>query len=279
MARPNGASAPAELPGSLAVERDGEVLTVRLCRPAKRNALDDATIRGLELLFSSLPSDIRAVVLDGEGPHFSAGLDLSEVRERDIAEGIAHSMMWHRAFDRIQFGPVPVIAVLKGAVIGGGLELACAAHIRVADATAFYALPEGERGIFVGGGGAVRIPRLIGVARMMDMMLTGRTYDAEDGLALGLSQYLVAEGEGSALALKLARRIARNAPMTNLAVIQALPRIAEAAPGTGYMTEALMAAIAQGDDEARTRIRAFLEKRAGKVVAGDAGRRRAGSEP
>src|SRR3546814_4783914 len=89
-------------------------------------------------------------------------------------------MMWHEAFRHIQFGRVPVIAVLHGAVIGGGLELAAATHVRIAEPSSFYALPEGQRGIFVGGGGSVRIPRLIGVARMMDMMLTGRVYDRSE---------------------------------------------------------------------------------------------------
>src|SRR6185312_14054953 len=99
-------------------------------------------------------------------------------------------------FDRIQYCRVPVIAALKGAVIGGGLELACAAHIRVADPSAYYALPEGSRGIFVGGGGSVRLPRLIGVARMADMMLTGRVYSATEGLTLGFAQYLT-EADGA----------------------------------------------------------------------------------
>ena len=95
-------------------------------------------------------------------------------------------------------GDLPVVSVLRGAVIGGGLELAAATHIRLAEPSTFYALPEGQRGIFVGGGGSIRIPRLIGVARMADMMLTGRTYGAADGGAIGLSQYLPAEGQGLA---------------------------------------------------------------------------------
>ena len=94
--------------------------------------------------------------------------------------------MWHAALERVQYGPVPVVASLQGAVVGGGLELASACHIRVADETTFFALPEGSRGIFVGGGGSVRIPRLIGVARMTDMMLTGRVYNAQDGERIGL---------------------------------------------------------------------------------------------
>src|SRR5258705_12885076 len=98
--------------------------------------------------------------------------------------------MWHRGFDRIQYCRVPVIAALKGAVIGGGLELACAAHIRVAEPSAYFALPEGQRGIFVGGGGSVRLPRLIGGARVTDMMLTGRGYSPAQRAASGLSPYL-----------------------------------------------------------------------------------------
>ncbi len=256
------------LPPSLDVALEGEVALLRLARPEKRNALDDRTVLGLQAFFAAIPEGIKAVILHGAGDHFSAGLDLSEVTERDTTEGVGHSMMWHRAFERIQFGKVPVIAVLHGAVVGGGLELACAAHIRIADASTFFALPEGQRGIFVGGGGSVRIPRLIGVARMMDMMLTGRVYRAEEGHRIGLSQYLVEAGQGLAKARELALRIAANAPLTNFAVMHALPRIADADPGIGYMTEALMAAVAQGDGEAKTRLRDFLEKRAAKVGEG-----------
>ena len=116
---------------------------------------------------------------------------------------------------------------MKGAVIGGGLELAAAAHVRVAERSAYYALPEASRGIFVGGGGSVRLPRLIGVARVMDMILTGRTYAAEEGQTIGLSTYLVDDGKGLATALELAQRIATNAPLTNFAAVHMLPRIAE----------------------------------------------------
>ncbi len=250
----------------LHVVRDGEVAILRLARPGKRNALDDATVLELERVFGSLPPDVKAVVLDGEGEHFCAGLDLSELRERDVSEGMRHSRMWHRVFAAIEFGPVPVVAALKGAVIGGGLELALAAHIRVAEPSTFYALPEGQRGIYVGGGASVRLPRLIGMSRMRDMMMTGRTYDAAGGEAIGLSEYLVGAGEGLPKALELARKAAGNAPLTNFALIHALPRIADGDPAAGFLTEALMAAVAQGDREAKTRLADFLEGRAGKVA-------------
>jgi enoyl-CoA hydratase/carnithine racemase len=253
------------LPDSLHVERRGAVLVVRLTRSAKHNALNDAAILGLEHLFTHIPAEVGAVVLDGDGEHFCAGLDLSELRALDAVEGLHHSRMWHRAFQAIQFGSVPVVAALHGGVIGGGLELACAAHIRVAEPSTFYALPEGQRGIFVGGGGAVRIPRLIGVARMTDMMLTGRVVRADEGLQIGFSQYLVGDGEGFPKAMELAHTIAGNTRITNYALIQALPRIAEASPEQGLLLEALISSIAQSAPEAKARLDQFLNKQAKKV--------------
>jgi enoyl-CoA hydratase/carnithine racemase len=255
-----------DLPPTLKAERHGAVAVLSLARAEKRNALDDPMVRGIETFFSTVPEDIRAVVLTGEGDHFSAGLDLGELRERGVFSGVEHSRSWHRAFERIEFGPVPVVAVLHGAVVGGGLELAAATHVRVAERTAFYALPEASRGIYLGGGGSVRLPPLIGAARVMDMMLTGRTLSAEEGQTIGLTQYLVDEGEGLAKGIELAHRIAGNAPFTNFAVMHLLPRIARSDPAAGYVTEALAAAIAQGDDEAKARLKAFLEKRAPKVA-------------
>ena len=249
----------------LTLDVQGLVAHVRLNRPAKRNALNDALIAELHSTFINLPDGVRAVVLSGEGKHFSAGLDLSELSERSVAEGVMHSRSWHAAFEQIQFGRVPVIAVLHGAVVGGGLELAASAHIRVAEASTFYALPEGQRGLFVGGGGSARIPRLIGTSRMADMMLTGRVYDAAEGLAIGLSQYMVDAGQGLAKAFALAEKIASNAPLSNFAVMHALPRIADMGQTEGLFTESLMAAIASGDHAAKDRMRAFLEGKAGKV--------------
>ena len=249
----------------LQIEQSGPVTHIRLNRPAKRNAINDGLIAQIHTAFVNLPAETRAVVVSGAGDHFCAGLDLSELVERDVHAAILHSRGWHAAFDAIQFGKVPVIAVLHGAVVGGGLELAATAHLRVAEPSTFYGLPEGQRGIFVGGSGSARIPRLMGVSRMTDMMLTGRVFDAAEGQAAGLSNYLVGEGEGLAKALELARKVASNAPLSNYAITQALPRIAEMAPAEGLFVESLMSAIAQGDEAAKQRVRDFLEKRAGKV--------------
>jgi len=255
-----------EIPASLKVEIKGSALLIGLHREKKRNAINDEIILGLEKLLNNIPAKVKCVIIYGEGKHFSAGVDLSELKEQsDPLEGLLHSRMWHRILDTVQFGKVPVIAVLHGAVVGGGLELASAAHIRVAEPSTFYAFPEGQRGIFVGGGGSVRVPKLIGAARMTDMMLTGRVYNAEEGLRIGLSQYLVEEGGGLAKALELAEKIASNASMVNYALMHILPRIADASQEQALMMESLIAALSKNTPEAQHRLQHFLDGKAKKV--------------
>ena len=250
---------------TLQFKRRGAVGVLLLDRPEKRNALSDAMVKEIGACVDALPAGVKALVLHGAGEHFCAGLDLAELSNRSAAQGMVHSRSWHAVFGRIQFGRAPVVAVLHGAVVGGGLELASTAHIRVAEKGTFYALPEGQRGIFVGGGASVRVPRLIGAARMADMMFTGRVYSAEEGQATGISTYLVPAGKGLAKGIELAERIAGNAPATNFALMHALPRIAELGQDTGLLMESLMAGIAQSEPEAKTRMKDFLEKRAAKV--------------
>jgi (methylthio)acryloyl-CoA hydratase len=185
------------LPSSLSVELNDDIAVLCLSRAEKRNAIDEAMIQGIDRFFGELPASIHAVVIYGKGDHFCAGADLSVIADINASSGLLASRASHRVFDRIEYGGVPVVAALQGAVAGAGLELAAAAHIRVAERGTFYALPEASRGIFVGGGGSMRVPRLI-----------GRTYGAEEGAALGLSHYLAEPREGMAKGLELAKRAA-----------------------------------------------------------------------
>ena len=250
---------------NLIVEVEGNILLVKINRPAKRNAINDALLLGLEQVFSNIPQDVKCALISGEGEHFSAGLDLSELKERDIIEGLTHSRMWHRVLEKIQFGTVPVVAVLKGACVGGGLEIASACHIRVAEKSTFYALPEGQRGIFVGGGASVRLPKLIGIARMSDLMFTGRVIKGEEGVSLGFSQYVTEDGKGMTKGLELAKRIASNADLTNYALMHVLPKIVDSGQSEGLMMESLIATISSSSPEAKKRLADFLEGRAKKV--------------
>ncbi len=258
--------------GLVTFEREGAIALVGLNRPDKRNALSDALIDALEAAIARAEAEAKAAVLFGHGPHFSAGLDLAEHVERTPLEGVANSRRWHEVFGRIQRGRIPWFAALHGAVVGGGLELASAAHVRVADRTAFFALPEGQRGIFVGGGASVRTVRLIGVARMTDLMLTGRTLDSEKAEAWGLVSYVVPEGQARAKALELAAQAAANAPFSNYAIIQALPRIAEVGIDEGLFMESFVASMTAAAPEAEERLKAFLTKKAAKVARPGGGR-------
>jgi len=258
---------PVPLPACVQVARHGAIAVLTLSRPDKRNALSDELVLGLQSFFSSIPADVQGVVMHGAGDNFCAGLDLNELQETTVAESFNTSQIGQRLNDTVQFCKVPVVAVLHGAVIGGGLELAAAAHVRVAETSAYYALPEGTRGIFLGSGGSVRLPRLIGTHTVMEMMLTGHVYGAEEAHhRLRLTHYLVAPGAGLAQGIALAEKMARNAPLANFAIVQAMPRIADQDPQAGLFTEMLMVGIAQGDEEAKQRLRDFLERKAGKVV-------------
>ena len=243
------------------VSQKGPIAHILLNRPAKRNAMCDQLLEEIEGVFKSPPEGTKVVVISGEGGHYCSGLDLAEHKERNAEEGLYHSRGWHRTMDLIQFGGLPVVSAMTGAVIGGGLELATATHVRIAEPNCIFQLPEGRRGIFVGGGASVRVGRILGPDRMTEMMLTGRRYDAEEGLRLGLTHYAVGEGEALELAFKLAGKIADNAPLSNYIMIQALARIGDMSRQDGLLTESLCAALTQTSDDAREGLAAFLEKR------------------
>ena len=243
------------------VDIEDDIAIVTFDRPDKRNAMNDALIDDLDRFFSNPPDGVNAVILRGEGGHFCSGLDLAEHEHREPIAGVYHSRNWHRVSELIEFGGLPVLSVLTGAVIGGGLEIAASTHVRIAEPDVRFQLPEGRRGIFVGGGATVRVGRLIGADRMREMMLTGRSYGAEDGLALGLAHYSVDTGEGLPLARKLARQIADNAPFSNYLMLQAISRIQDMPRSEGLFTESLAAAMSQTSDGAKEGLRAFLEKR------------------
>lgn len=250
----------------LTLDFQDQVALVGLNRPSKRNAISDAFIEELNDAITQVESRAKAAVIHGHGPHFCAGLDLAEHVKKTPFEGVHGSRRWHEVFARIQRGKLPWFGALHGAVVGGGLELASSVHVRVADATAFFALPEGQRGIFVGGGASARTARLMGVSRMTDLMMTGRSIDAETAERWGVVNYVVPAGTAVEEAVKMAARAATNAELSNYAIIHALPRINDMATDDGLWVESVIASFTQTSPEAEERLNAFLQKRAGKVT-------------
>ena len=245
----------------LTVTTRGAIVHLTLNRPDKRNALNDELVAAFDAFFAAVPPGTRAIVVSGAGGHFSSGLDLSQHVARQPLEVMAHSRNWHRVMARIASSQIPVVAAMSGAVMGGGLEFAAACHVRVAEETVRFQMPEGMRGIFVGGGGSVRISKLIGPDRLTEMMLTGRTYSGAEGERLGLAHHLVPEGQALEKAFELAERIAKNSPTINGFIIQAIAQIGSMPPEAGLYAESLTAALSQTGPDAEEGLRAFLEKR------------------
>ncbi|KCV81301.1 enoyl-CoA hydratase/isomerase [Actibacterium atlanticum] len=248
----------------LDIQVDGNIATLTMSRPGKRNAMCEELLEALEAFYFAPPKDVRVVVLTGVEGHFCSGLDLSEHVHRSAEENLYHSRHWHRVMEQIQFGGLITVSAMFGAVIGGGLELAAATHVRIAEPSTIFQLPEGRRGIFVGGGATARVGRLLGPDRMTEMMLTGRKYSADEGLALGLAHYSVEDGEAQTLAQTLAGKISRNAPMSNYLMVQSISRISDMSQADGLYTESLAAALSQTTPDAEEGLKAFLEKRAPK---------------
>jgi (methylthio)acryloyl-CoA hydratase len=253
--------------GTLTHELRAGVAWLGLNRPHKRNAISEALLAEFEAVVRRAQDEARVLVAFGHGPCFSAGLDLAEHRGREPGEAFHHSRAWHAAFSLLRRGRIPAIAALHGATIRGGLELASACQIRVADETAFFALPEGARGIYVGGGASVYVARLLGASRVTDMMLTGRVLDAATAMQAGLVQYLVPEGEAKSKAQQLAAKMSAMAPLTVLGVLHALPRVQDMSEADGLFVESLMAALSQSGAEAAARLADFVGKRAAKVAS------------
>ncbi|MCC4114933.1 crotonase/enoyl-CoA hydratase family protein [Aromatoleum toluclasticum] len=246
---------------------EGPVAVLGLNRPEKRNAIDEPLVAALRDAVLRAHEEADVGVLHGHGPSFSAGLDLNEALARATGapprKRRRHS--WHEVFDLVARGPIPWVAALHGAVVGGGLELATAAHVRVADDTAFFGLPEGRRGIFVGGGGTVRIQRVIGYSVMADMMLTGRLLDAAEAERANIVRYVVPAGGALDKAMALARTIASNTPETNWKIVNVLPRVNDLAHDDGLFMEYLTFNL-QRPPEAAQRLRDFLEARTKPLV-------------
>ncbi|MET3473459.1 enoyl-CoA hydratase/carnithine racemase [Novosphingobium sp. 1529] len=250
-------------------EREGDIALIGINRPEKRNAQTQDMFGLLGAAATRAGNEgARAGVIFGHGDTFSAGLDLVATAQ-DLAQRTPQELermkrlrsAAHAGYDQIGRGQIPFVCAIQGACIGAGFELACVAHVRVAEENAYFGLPEALRGIFLGGGGTVNIQRIAGYATMADMILTRRMLSAQDAERRGIVQYVTPPGGALEKAKDVARTMAENAPMSNWAAINLLPRIGDLSHDDGLFVEYVGANFTIGA-ESLQRLNAFANKTA-----------------
>ena len=242
---------------------DGQVAVIVIDRPEKRNALDLATIEALRAALHELRADphVHAVVLTGVDKSFVAGADIAEMRERraeDALRAINSSL-----FREVEDFPRPVIAAINGYALGGGCELALACDIRIAQTSAKLGQPEVGLGIIPAAGGCYRLARLVGLGRAKELIFSGRVISADEALAIGLVEEVVADGQARARAVTLAREIAKQAPLAVRVAKAALNAFARGSTPEVLLESSLQGILYETEDKQR-RMTEFLEKRAKK---------------
>jgi enoyl-CoA hydratase len=241
------------------------VLTVN--RPDKLNALSNELIGELGLLLDEVEKDeeLRVLVITGAGEKaFVAGADIQELVDRDAMIGRRVSRTRQEVFSRIENLPIPVIAAVNGYALGGGLELALACNIRICSDQAQFGAPEVKLGIIPGDGGTQRLPRLVGLGRAMEMILTGDFIDAQEAYRVGLANRVVPHDELMEQTLELAQKVAKRPPLAVRYAKEAVNRSQEGDTVSGYALESYLHALTCTTEDKREGVQAFLEKRKGK---------------
>lgn len=245
----------------VAREDDGQILIVTLDRPEKRNAISRQMVDELHAVLDELEGDpdVRAVVLQSSSPKvFAAGADIAELVDRSRADALLRINA--RIFRRIEEQPIPVVAAIRGYALGGGCELALACDLRVASQNAKFGQPEVGLGILPGAGAVQRLPKLIGLGRAKDLILTGRMVDAEEALRIGLVERVVADDQLEAAALEAARQIAGHGPLAVQLAKLALNATGRTHPAFETVDVLAQAVCFESDDKV-DRMQAFLEKK------------------
>jgi enoyl-CoA hydratase len=241
------------------------VLTVN--RPDKLNALSKELTEELERFLDEAgkDTDLRVLVITGAGEKaFVAGADINELVERDGVMGRDVSRFRQDLFARIENLPIPVIAAVNGYALGGGLELALACNIRIASEKAQFGAPEVKLGIIPGDGGTQRLPRLIGLGRAMELVLTGDFIDASEAHRIGLVNKVVSSEELIENVMGLAKKIASRPPLAVKYAKEAVNRSQEGDTASGYALESYLHALACTTEDKAEGVAAFLEKRKGE---------------
>ena len=252
---------------TLIYEKKDDVGILTLNRPEKMNALSHELTVELKKALDAIEEDknLRALVITGAGVKaFVAGADINELVDRDALLGREVSRFRQELFSRIENLAIPVIAAVNGYALGGGLELALACNIRIAAESAKFGAPEVKLGIIPGDGGTQRLPRLVGLGRAMEMILTGDFVDAREAFRIGLANAVVPDGELMETAMALAQKIASRPPLAVKYAKEAVNRSQEGDAVSGYALESYLHALSCTTEDKKEGVAAFLEKRKGQ---------------
>lgn len=250
---------------NLRVERAAGRATLVVSRPDKLNALNAATVAELDAAIRELADDevVRGIIVTGEGEKaFVAGADIAELAEMGPITGIDVSRRGQDAFRRLERCGKPVLAAVNGYALGGGMELALACHLRIAADSARFGLPEVKLGIIPGYGGTIRLPRIVGRGRALELILTGEMIDAERAHAIGLVNRVVPGPELREAAEDLMDTILENGPVALRFALEAVDRSLETGIDEGLGLESHLFGLLASTEDMREGMEAFLEKRA-----------------
>lgn len=249
---------------NILVEQDNGIAVITVNRPTKLNALNKATIEDLHKAFKAQDEnkDVKVIIVTGSGEKaFVAGADIAEFANFSVSEGEKLAAKGQELlFDFVQNLSTPVIAAVNGFALGGGLELAMAAHFRVASDNAKMGLPEVSLGVIPGYGGTQRLPQLVGKGRAMEMIMTAGMINAEEAKAYGLVNHVVPQAELLDFCKGIAAKILKNSPVAISAAISAINANYEDGVN-GYKAEIKGFGESFGTNDFKEGTTAFLEKR------------------
>lgn len=246
------------------VETRDELAIITVNRPDKLNALNAATVDELRQALAQVAdaADVRAVIITGAGEKsFVAGADIAELAQMTPLSGITVSRQGQNTFRFLETMRKPVIAAVNGFALGGGLELALACHFRVASENAKFGLPEVKLGIIPGYGGTVRLPRVVGRGRALEMMLTGEMIDAQEAYRIGLVNHVYPQAELIGAAEQLAKKIAANGPVAVALAIEAVDNGYHTSTEDALRLESNLFGLLASTSDMKEGMSAFLEKR------------------
>jgi enoyl-CoA hydratase len=249
---------------TLLVEVQDRIAVVSVNRPDKMNALNEGIIRELGSAMEEVTgrADVGGIIITGVGEKaFVAGADIAELAKMGPVDGIEVSRLGQRVFRAIELSRKPVIAAVNGFALGGGCELALACHLRIASENARFGLPEVKLGIIPGYGGTLRLPRIVGKGRALELMLTADMIDAAEAYRIGLANRVVPQAELMTTARAMMTTILKNGPVALGLAIECTTRGMEMSVDDGLAMESNLFGLLASTTDMREGMTAFLEKR------------------